>query len=79
MSSEPQALTVSFLHPSTEFPSSGQYCRMAAGALTVYLHCILEEGKGKMTEKIPCQLRSALFKQPPGSPRIATLLMAQPE
>ena len=81
VSSEPQALPVSLLHPSTEFPSSGSaHCRVAAGALAITstLHTRRRK-RDKMTEKIPCQLRSAVFKQPTWKSHATTLLMAQPK
>ena len=77
VSSEPQALPVSLLHPSTEFPSSrSAHCRAAAGALAITstLHTRRRK-RGKMT----CQLKSALSKQPTWKSHATTLLMAQPK
>lgn len=81
VSSEPPAFTISLLHPSIEFPSlRSAHCRMAAGALAITstLHTRRKK-RGKMTEKIPCQLRSALFKQPTWKSHATTLLLAQPK
>lgn len=70
VSSEPQALTVSFLHPSTEFPSSrSAHCRMAARALAILSTLHTRRRKGaKWLKRFPVSWGQLSLSSLPGSP-----------
>lgn len=82
MSLEPQALN--HFTPVSSYRVSlfkvDSYSTMAAGALAIVSTLqIRRKEKGKMAEKIPCQVRSAVFKQPTWKSHTTVLLMAQPK